>query len=128
VSNNDALEARIAAAHARIDAALERYNADVSLGDEAAEAAYDAASNELYQAENELKDAIDASLSPMNRIPRALNAKGLFVGIMFPPGEWSEAEVTVLRGNWVCAVERDVDVFAALRRAAEKAMGAANDA
>jgi hypothetical protein len=128
VSNNDALEARIAAAHARIDAALERYNADVSLGDEAAEAAYDAASNELYQAENELKDAIDASLSPMNRIPRALNAKGLFVGIMFPPGEWSEAEVTVLRGNWVCAVERDVDVFAALRRAAEKAMEAANDA
>ena len=128
MSNNDALGARIAAAHARIDAALERYNADVSLGDEAAEAAYDAASNELYQAENELKDAIDASLSPMNRIPRALNAKGLFVGIMFPPGEWSEAEVTVLRGNWVCAVERDVDVFAALRRAAEKAMGAANDA
>lgn len=128
MSNNDALEARIAAAHARIDAGLERYNADVSLGDEAAEAAYDAASNELYQAENELKDAIDASLSPMNRIPRALNAKGLFVGIMFPPGEWSEAEVTVLRGNWVCAVERDVDVFAALRRAAEKAMGAANDA
>ena len=128
MSNNDVLEARIAAAHARIDAALERYNADVSLGDEAAEAAYDAASNELYQAENELKDAIDASLSPMNRIPRALNAKGLFVGIMFPPGEWSEAEVTVLRGNWVCAVERDVDVFTALRRAYEKATGAGDDA
>ena len=128
MSNNDVLEARIAAAHARIDAALERYNADVSLGDEAAEAAYDAASNELYQAENELKDAIDASLSPMNRIPRALNAKGLFVGIMFPPGERSEAEVTVLRGNWVCAVERDVDVFTALRRAYEKATEAGDDA
>lgn len=125
MSNNDVLEARIAAAHARIDAALERYNADVSLGDEAADAAYDAASNELYQAENELEDAIDASLSPMNRIPRALNAEGLFVGIMFPPGEWSEAEVTVLRGNWVCAVERDVDVFTALRRAYEKATRAA---
>ena len=130
MSNNDVLEARIAAAHARIDAALERYDDAVELpeDDEAAEAAYDAASNELYQAENELKDAIDASLSPMNRILRALNAKGLFVDIMFPPGEWSEAEVTVLRGNWVCAVERDVDVFTALRRAAEKATEAGDDA
>lgn len=129
MTDHDVLRARIEAAHARVDTALEHYNSvDLIEDEEAAQAAYDAVSDELYEAECALADAIDASLSPLNRLPRALNAKGLFVGIMFPPGESSEVEVMVLRGNWVCAVERDVDVFAALRRAYEKATEAANDA
>lgn len=129
MSSNDVLQARIDAARARVDAALERYNA-VELpedDEEAAEDAMDAASGDLYQAECALRDAIDALLSPINCLPRALNARGLFVGIMFPPGESSEAEVIVMRGNGVCAVERDADAESAMRRAYEKVMAEAND-
>lgn len=128
MTDHDVLRARIEAAHARVDTALEHYNSvDLPEDEEEAEAAYDALSDELYQAESTLAEAIDASLSPLNRLPRALNAKGLFVGIMFPAGESSEVEVMVLRGNWVCAVERDVDVFTALRRAYKKANAANRD-
>lgn len=129
MSSNDVLRARIDAAHARIDAALEHYNS-IELpedDEEAAEDAMDAASLALQRAEWELDDAIDASLSPINRLPRALNARGLFVGIMFPPGESSEAEVVVMRGNWAIAVECDTDAEAAMRRAYEKATEASGE-
>lgn len=125
MTNRDPLQARIEAARARVDAALDRYN-NAKMPENDEEAAQDAAHAALLaidQAEWQLNDAIEASLSPMNRLPRALNAQGLFVSIAFPPGESSEVEVVVMRGNWIIAVERDVDALAAMRRAYDKAGG-----